>query len=114
MAKKTTTRSAAKLIPVTLIPGDGIGPEVFDATLTVLEAVGAPFTYDWQKAGMAGLKEAGDPPPKATLHSIRKSHPGLKGPLATPLGRGFRSFNPPLRRAFQLFANPRPGRTPTP
>ncbi len=111
MAKKTTTKSSAKSIPVTLIPGDGIGPEVFDATLTVLEAVGAPFTYDWQKAGMAGLKEAGDPLPKATLDSIRKTRLALKGPLATPVGGGFRSSNVRLREEFHLYANLRPART---
>jgi len=111
MAKKTTTTGAAKSILVTLIPGDGIGPEVFDATLGMLAAVGAPFTYDWQKAGMAGLKEAGDPLPKATLESIRKSRLALKGPLATPVGGGFRSSNVRLREEFHLYANLRPART---
>ena len=111
MAKKGTSGSAAKSILVTLIPGDGIGPEVFDATLSMLEAVGAPFTYDWQKAGMAGLKEAGDPLPKATLESIRKSRLALKGPLATPVGGGFRSSNVRLREEFALYANLRPART---
>jgi isocitrate dehydrogenase (NAD+) len=111
MAKKTTSGSAAKSILVTLIPGDGIGPEVFDATLSMLEAVGAPFAYDWQKAGMAGLKDAGDPLPKATLESIRKSRLALKGPLATPVGGGFRSSNVRLREEFALYANLRPART---
>jgi isocitrate dehydrogenase (NAD+) len=111
MAKKAAAKSATKSIPVTLIPGDGIGPEVFDATLTVLEAVGASFAYDWQKAGMAGLKDAGDPLPKATLESIRKTRLALKGPLATPVGGGFRSSNVRLREEFHLYANLRPART---
>jgi isocitrate dehydrogenase (NAD+) len=98
-------------IPVTLIPGDGIGPEVTEATLAVLEAVGAPFEYDTHKAGMAGVAAAGDPLPKATIESIRKSRLALKGPLATPVGGGFRSSNVRLREEFHLYANLRPART---
>jgi isocitrate dehydrogenase (NAD+) len=98
-------------IPVTLIPGDGIGPEVTEATVAVLEAVGAPFTYDEHKAGMAGLASAGDPLPKATIESIRKTRLALKGPLATPVGGGFRSSNVRLREEFSLYANLRPART---
>ena len=98
-------------IPATLIPGDGIGPEVAEATLAVLEAVGAPFAWDEQKAGMAGLSAAGDPLPKATLESIRKTRLALKGPLATPVGGGFRSSNVRLREEFSLYANLRPART---
>jgi isocitrate dehydrogenase (NAD+) len=98
-------------IPVTLIPGDGIGPEVTEATLAVLEAVGAPFEYDTQKAGMAGVAAAGDPLPKATLESIRRTRLALKGPLATPVGGGFRSSNVRLREEFSLYANLRPART---
>ena len=98
-------------IPATLIPGDGIGPEVAEATLAVLEAVGAPFAWDEQKAGMAGLSAAGDPLPKATLESIRRTRLALKGPLATPVGGGFRSSNVRLREEFSLYANLRPART---
>jgi len=98
-------------IPVTLIPGDGIGPEVTEATLAVLEAVGAPFEYDTHKAGMAGVAAAGDPLPKATIESIRKTRLALKGPLATPVGGGFRSSNVRLREEFHLYANLRPART---
>jgi len=98
-------------IPVTLIPGDGIGPEVTEATLAVLEAVGAPFDWDEHKAGMAGLAAAGDPLPKATIESIRKTRLALKGPLATPVGGGFRSSNVRLREEFHLYANLRPART---
>src|SRR6185436_15706973 len=103
-------RMAAK-IPVTLIPGDGIGPEVTEATLAILEAVGAPFEWDEHKAGMAGLAAAGDPLPKATIESIRKTRLALKGPLATPVGGGFRSSNVRLREEFHLYANLRPART---
>jgi len=96
---------------VTLIPGDGIGPEVTEATLAVLEAVGAPFDWEEHKAGMAGLAAAGDPLPKATIESIRKTRLALKGPLATPVGGGFRSSNVRLREEFHLYANLRPART---
>jgi isocitrate dehydrogenase (NAD+) len=114
MAAKTRRTAAAKgdkKIPVTLIPGDGIGPEVAEATLAVLEAVGAPFEFEWHTAGVAGLKKEGDPLPKATLESIRKTRLALKGPLATPVGGGFRSSNVRLREEFALFANLRPART---
>jgi len=96
---------------ITLIPGDGIGPEVTEATVAVLDAVGAPFTYEEHKAGMAGLAAAGDPLPKATVESIRKTRLALKGPLATPVGGGFRSSNVRLREEFHLYANLRPART---
>jgi isocitrate dehydrogenase (NAD+) len=103
--------AAPQKIPCTLIPGDGIGPEVTEATLAILEAVGAPFTWDEQKAGMAGLAASGDPLPKATVESIRKTRLALKGPLATPVGGGFRSSNVRLREEFHLYANLRPART---
>ncbi|HEX7557789.1 MAG TPA: isocitrate/isopropylmalate family dehydrogenase [Usitatibacter sp.] len=108
--QKATPRKPVT-IPVTLIPGDGIGPEVAEATITVLEAVGAPFVYEWHTAGVAGLKKEGDPLPKAPLESIRKTRLALKGPLATPVGGGFRSSNVRLREEFALFANLRPART---
>ena len=98
-------------IPCTLIPGDGIGPEVTEATLAILQAVGAPFEWDEQKAGMAGVAAAGDPLPKATVESIRRTRLALKGPLATPVGGGFRSSNVRLREEFHLYANLRPART---
>ena len=100
-----------KRIPVTLIPGDGIGTEVMEATLEVLEAAGAPFDYEWHTAGVTGLKKEGDPLPKPTLESIRRTRLALKGPLATPVGGGFRSSNVRLREEFHLFANLRPART---
>ncbi len=102
---------AAQKIPATLIPGDGIGPEVTAATLEVLEALGAPFEWETREAGMAGVKQFGDPLPPETLASIRKTRLALKGPLATPVGGGFRSSNVRLREEFQLYANLRPART---
>jgi isocitrate dehydrogenase (NAD+) len=98
-------------IPATLIPGDGIGPEIMDATLAALEALRAPFQWDRQIAGLGGVKSAGDPLPEATLASIRRTRLALKGPLETPSGGGYRSSNVRLREEFQLFANLRPART---
>ena len=102
---------ATQKIPATVIPGDGIGPEVTAATLEVLAALGAPFEWDTQQAGVAGVSLCGDPLPPQTLASIRKTRLGLKGPLATPIGGGFRSSNVRLREEFQLYANLRPART---
>jgi len=98
-------------IPATLIPGDGIGPEITDATTEVLAALGAPFEWDVQQGGMAGITASGDPLPEATLASIRRTRLALKGPLTTPAGGGYRSVNVRLREAFGLFANLRPART---
>jgi isocitrate dehydrogenase (NAD+) len=98
-------------IPATLIPGDGIGPEIMDATLAVLDAVGAPFEWDRQIAGLGGVTTAGDPLPKATLDSIRRTRLALKGPLETPSGGGYRSSNVRLREEFKLYANLRPAQT---
>ncbi|HWS75343.1 MAG TPA: isocitrate/isopropylmalate family dehydrogenase [Quisquiliibacterium sp.] len=98
-------------IPATLIAGDGIGPEIVDATLAVLDALGAPFEWDRQIAGLEGVRIANDPLPDATLESIRRTRLALKGPLETPSGSGYRSSNVRLREAFQLYANLRPART---
>jgi len=98
-------------IAATLIPGDGIGPEIVDATVAVLEALEAPFEWDRQVAGLAGVKAAGDPLPPATLDSIRRTRLALKGPLETPSGGGYRSSNVRLREEFKLYANLRPART---
>ena len=98
-------------IPVTLIPGDGIGPEIVDATLAALDALRAPFEWDRQIAGLGGIKAAGDPLPAATLDSIRRTRLALKGPLETPSGGGYRSSNVRLREEFQLYVNLRPART---
>ena len=84
-------------IPATLIPGDGIGPEIVDATLAALDALKAPFEWDRQIAGLGGVKASGDPLPAATLDSIRRTRLALKGPLETPSGGGYRSSNVRLR-----------------
>ncbi|MCX7059482.1 MAG: isocitrate/isopropylmalate family dehydrogenase [Gammaproteobacteria bacterium] len=98
-------------IPATLIPGDGIGPEIVDATLAVLDALEAPFEWETCVAGLAGVTAEGDPLPKATLDSIRRTRLALKGPLETPSGGGYRSSNVRLREEFQLYANLRPALT---
>ena len=98
-------------IQATLIPGDGIGPEIIDATIAALHALGAPFEWDRQIAGMGGVKTSGDPLPAATLESIRRTRLALKGPLETPSGGGYRSSNVRLREEFKLYANLRPART---
>src|SRR4051812_10726936 len=98
-------------IPATLIPGDGIGPEIVDAVVAVLDAVGSPFEWDRQYGGLAGIERGGDPLPKETLDSIRRTRLALKGPLTTPVGGGFRSVNVRLREEFELYANLRPVRS---
>jgi isocitrate dehydrogenase (NAD+) len=105
---------ASGRIEATLIPGDGIGPEIMAATVDVLAALGAPFAWDVQQGGMAGIEAGGDPLPEATLASIRRTRLALKGPLATPVGGGFRSVNVRLRETFGLYANVRPVRSITP
>jgi isocitrate dehydrogenase (NAD+) len=101
----------AARIAATLIEGDGIGPEIAQATVRVLDELGAPFAWERCVAGMAGLAAAGDPLPAATLESIRRTRLALKGPLTTPVGAGFRSINVRLREEFALYANVRPART---
>jgi isocitrate dehydrogenase (NAD+) len=96
---------------VTLIPGDGIGPEITAQTVKVLEATGLRFNWDEELAGMAAVEATGTPLPDATVESIRKNALALKGPLTTPVGTGFRSVNVGLRKEFELFANIRPART---
>lgn len=98
-------------IPATLIAGDGIGPEIMDATVAVLDKLQAPFDWDMQVAGLGGVKAAGDPLPQATLDSIRRTRLALKGPLETPSGGGYRSSNVRLREEFKLYANMRPAKT---
>jgi len=96
---------------VTLIPGDGIGPEITAETVKVLEATGLRFNWDEELAGVAAVDATGTPLPDATVESIRKNSLALKGPLTTPVGIGFRSVNVGLRKEFELFANVRPART---
>ena len=93
---------------VTLIPGDGIGPDITDATVRVLDAAGADITWDRQLAGASAAARFNDPIPDQTLDSIKKHRVALKGPLETPVGEGYRSVNVALRRSFDLYANVRP------
>jgi isocitrate dehydrogenase (NAD+) len=101
----------SKSIEATLIPGDGIGPAITEATTRLLAAAGANITWDTQLAGMAAVKAHGDPIPDATLASIRRTRLALKGPLETPVGEGFRSINVALRKEFDLYANVRPAKS---
>ena len=96
---------------ITLIPGDGIGPEVTEATRRVLDAAGAGFEYDVQPAGAEVAAAEGDPLPNRVLESIRRNRVALKGPVATPVGKGFKSVNVRLRQELTLYANLRPVRT---
>jgi isocitrate dehydrogenase (NAD+) len=96
---------------VTLIPGDGIGPSITEATVRLLAAAGADIRWDRQLAGAAAVTAVNDPIPEATLDSIRKTKIALKGPLETAVGKGFRSINVALRQAFDLYANVRPAKT---
>jgi isocitrate dehydrogenase (NAD+) len=96
---------------VTLIPGDGIGPEITEQTVRVLKATGLRFNWDEELAGVAAVEATGTPLPDATVESIRKNALALKGPLTTPVGTGFRSVNVGLRKEFELFANVRPARS---
>ena len=96
---------------ITLIPGDGIGPDITQATLRVLEAVGAAIDWEVRQAGVAAVQEFHTPIPQETLDSIRSTKLALKGPLTTPIGTGFRSVNVALRKEFDLYANVRPAKT---
>jgi isocitrate dehydrogenase (NAD+) len=96
---------------VTLIPGDGIGPELAEATRRVLDATGVAFEWEVQEAGEAMIAEHGTPLPETVLDSIRRNKVALKGPITTPVGGGFRSANVTLRQALGLYANVRPARS---
>jgi isocitrate dehydrogenase (NAD+) len=93
---------------ITLIPGDGIGPEVVSAAQMVIEATGIKIKWDIQNAGEAQIKMHGTPLPEETIHSIKRTGIALKGPVNTPKGIGFRSANVALRKKFDLYANLRP------
>ncbi|WP_342628908.1 isocitrate/isopropylmalate family dehydrogenase [Nguyenibacter vanlangensis] len=103
--------AAEKTIPATLIPGDGIGPEIVESVIEILDAVGAPFAWEKRLAGMAAVDATGNPLPKETIESIHRTGLALKGPLTTPVGGGFKSINVTLRQEFGLYANLRPTRT---
>jgi isocitrate dehydrogenase (NAD+) len=96
---------------VTLIPGDGIGPELAEATVGVLEATGIGFEWDVQTAGEATIASEGTPLPDRVIESIRATGVAIKGPITTPVGSGFRSVNVGLRQALELYANVRPARS---
>jgi isocitrate dehydrogenase (NAD+) len=93
---------------VTLIPGDGIGPEITEATTEILAAAGAHFDWETRYAGLDAVESYGSPLPPETVESIRRNRVALKGPLTTPVGSGFRSVNVAIRQEFDLFANVRP------
>lgn len=93
---------------ITVIPGDGIGPEVTAATLDILKAAGAELEYETQHAGVGALETYHTPLPDETLDSLRRNRVSLKGPLTTPVGTGFRSINVAIRKEFDLYANVRP------
>ncbi|GAC1494658.1 MAG: isocitrate/isopropylmalate dehydrogenase family protein [Candidatus Limnocylindrales bacterium] len=96
---------------ITLIPGDGTGPEIVEATRRAIEATGVKIAWDVQEIGVPAMAKHGTPFPQEALDSIRRNKIGLKGPLTTELGKGFRSVNVALRKEFDLYANLRPAKT---
>ena len=96
---------------ITVIRGDGIGPEIMDATLHVLDAMGVGLEYEFADAGLAAMEKTGELLPAATMDSIRRNRVALKSPLTTPVGEGFSSINVELRKRFDLYANVRPARS---
>lgn len=96
---------------VTLIPGDGIGPEVVDACLLVLDRTGVSLQYDRVEAGMDTMERVGTPLPDPVIESIRRNKVALKGPITTPVASGFRSVNVELRQRLDLYANVRPAKS---
>lgn len=120
-AAKAETPQARKAAPaapahgtpytVTLIPGDGIGPEVIDATVRILEATGLAFQWDRQEAGASVVPRYGTALPDEVVNAVVKSQVALKGPITTPVGGGFTSPNVTLRKRLGLYANVRPART---
>jgi isocitrate dehydrogenase (NAD+) len=99
------------MVTVTLLPGDGIGPEVVEAAVQAIEASGARLEWQRASAGAGAIPLHGTPLPQETIESIRRNKLALKGPLATPIGEGFRSVNVALRKEFDLYANIRPARS---
>ncbi len=98
-------------VKVTLIRGDGIGPEIAESVVAVFESAQVPIEWEEAYAGLACLEKFGTPIPDATLESIRRNRVALKGPTTTPIGTGHRSVNVAIRKAFDLFANVRPARS---
>jgi isocitrate dehydrogenase (NAD+) len=93
---------------ITLIPGDGIGPEVTEAVLRIVDATGVRIDWDRQVAGLTAVERTGKPLPDELIQSIRRNRVALKGPVTTPIGEGFTSVNVGLRKALDLYANLRP------
>ena len=93
---------------ITVIRGDGIGPDIIDSAIQILDKVGCDFAYDYADAGLMALENHGELLPQETLDLIAKNKVALKGPLTTPVGEGFTSINVSLRKQFQLYANVRP------
>lgn len=100
-----------KTYTITLIRGDGIGPEIGESVVEVFAAAEVPIRWEEAEAGLACMERYGTPIPEATLESIRRNRVALKGPTTTPIGGGHRSINVAIRKAFELFANVRPARS---
>ena len=98
------------MVTVTLIPGDGIGPEVSEATRTVIDSLLCGIEWEIHEAGVPAIESHGTPLPRHVLDSIRRNHVALKGPVTTPVGTGFRSINVALRQELDLYASVRPCR----
>lgn len=96
---------------VTLIPGDGIGPDISSATRRMIDATGVRINWDVQEAGLKAIETHKDPLPPPVLESIARNKVALKGPLTTPVGTGFRSVNVALRKEFDLYVNLRPAKS---
>ena len=96
---------------ITLIPGDGTGPDVTEAMRRVVEATGISVEWDVQQAGEVAMAEHGTPLPEHVLESVRRNRVGIKGPITTPVGSGFRSVNVAIRKALDLYANLRPAKS---
>jgi isocitrate dehydrogenase (NAD+) len=99
------------MYPITLIPGDGTGPEISEATKKVLEATGVSIQWDIQEAGLDVFEKEGTPLPARVIDSIKKNKVAIKGPVTTPVGTGFRSVNVTLRQVLDLYCCLRPSRT---
>src|SRR5881398_2312512 len=96
---------------ITLIPGDGTGPEITEATRRVLEATGVQFAWEIHQAGLEMLEQHGTVLPDDVIESIKQTKVALKGPITTPTGKGSRSANVTLRKKLDLYANLRPAKT---
>jgi len=96
---------------ITVIPGDGVGPEIMDATIRVLEATGVDFDWDYREAGLDAAEKYGSVLPEEVLDSVRKNKVAIKGPITTPRGGGFRSVNVALRKMLDLYACLRPAKS---